>query len=101
MTHQRTAAKEKAMPVPRRLTLLTKNVEEDKEENDKQRVKQKKITGYKIAKWIKTNYIRREEELDARITEETQINRRIIRIRTTLHWDQKEKTNHHPKKQNN
>ena len=73
MTHQRTAAKEKAKPVPRRLTLLAKNVEEEKEENDKQRVQQEKIAGYKIAKWIKTNYIRRVEEFDARITEETQI----------------------------
>ena len=50
------------------------NVEGDEgEENDKQRAKQKKITGYKIAKWIKTYYIRRKEELEARITEETWI----------------------------
>ena len=62
---------------PRRPTLLTKNVEGDEGKNDKQHAtqqkkrKEKKITGDRIAKWIKTNYIRRNEEFDARITKET------------------------------
>ena len=88
MMHQNTAMKEKepgfirywsgllARRFPRQPTLLTKNAESDKGENHKQRAQQKKIeqrkfAGYKIAKWIKTNYIRRKEELDARITDET------------------------------